>query len=60
LFDEAIPLLDALWANQKDTLALFYLGVSRIGIGEIKEGAEIMQRSELKKYSEQTNIFIHH
>lgn len=60
LFDEAIPLLDALWANQKDTLALFYLGVSRIGIGQIEEGAAILQRSELKKYSEQTNIFIHH
>ncbi len=60
LFDEAIPLLDDLWESKKDTLALFYLGVSRIGIGEKEAGLDILQRPELKKYSDQTNLFIHH
>lgn len=60
LFDEAIPLLDELWATQKDTLALFYLGVSKIGVGEKVNGLEILQKPELKKYSDQIKIFIHH
>ncbi|MBC7885953.1 MAG: hypothetical protein H7X99_10790, partial [Saprospiraceae bacterium] len=34
MFDDAIPLLDELWVIRKDTLALFYLGISKIGIGQ--------------------------
>ena len=49
-FKQAIPLLDKLWVTQKDTLALFYLGVSEIGIGEIKKGEEILKSKELNKY----------
>jgi len=60
LFDEAIPLLDELWTNQKDTLALLYLGVSKIGVGEKKEGLDLLQKAELKMYSDQIKIFIHH
>ena len=60
LFDEAIPLLDELWATQKDTLALLYLGISKIGLGEKVTGLEILQKPELKEYSEQINLFIHH
>ena len=60
LFDEAIPLLDELWTNQKDTLALLYLGVSKIGVGEKKEGLSLLQKPELKMYSDQIKIFIHH
>jgi hypothetical protein len=60
LFDEAIPLLDELWVIQKDTLALFYLGVSKIGVGEKVTGLDILQKPELKKYSDQIKIFIQH
>ena len=60
LFDEAIPLLDELWTNQKDTLALLYLGVSKIGVGEKKERLDLLQKAELKMYSDQIKIFIHH
>lgn len=60
LFDDAIPLLDELWVSQKDTLALFYLGVSHLGIGDKKKGLEILQKPELIKYSEQINYFINH
>jgi len=49
-FEKAIPLLDTLWTTQKDTLALFYLGVSKIGNGEIKKGEEILKLEELNKY----------
>jgi hypothetical protein len=60
LFDDAIPLLEALWTNQKDTLSLFYLGVSYVGVGNVDIGLEILQKSELNKYSKQTNLFINH
>ncbi|MFZ1703794.1 MAG: hypothetical protein WAT79_05580 [Saprospiraceae bacterium] len=57
LFDEAVPLLETLWQEKKDTLALFYLGVSKIGIGSTQEGLSILQRTELKKYDQQTSLF---
>lgn len=60
LFDDAIPVLNELWVGQKDTLALFYLGVSHIGVGDKKQGLEILQKPELIKYSEQTNLFLNH
>ncbi len=60
LFDDAIPLLDDLWISQKDTLALFYLGVSHLGIGEKEKGLLILNKPELTKYSKQTNLFINH
>lgn len=60
LFDDAIPLLKTLWETKRDTLALFYLGVSYIGVGEKDKGLEILKQSELSKFSKQTNIFINH
>jgi hypothetical protein len=49
-FDMASPLLEKLWVAHKDTLALFYWGVSEIGRGEVKKGEEVLGRSELLKY----------
>lgn len=57
LFEEAIPLLDDLWREKQDTLALFYLGVSYMGVGEQKKGFEIFDKVELKKYSSQSQLF---
>lgn len=60
LFEDAIPLLADLWQTQKDTLALFYLGVSQVGAGHTSDGLEILKKQELKTYSEQTNLFFNH
>jgi hypothetical protein len=60
LFDDAIPLLDALWTKQQDTLSLLYMGVSYVGVGDVDKGLEILKKPELNKYSEQTNLFINH
>lgn len=60
LFGEAIPLLDDLWTQKQDTLALFYLGVSLIGDGEKEKGISILQKPELKKYSKQIDLIINH
>ncbi len=60
LFDDAIPLLSELWNTQKDTLALFYLGVSNLGVGENEKGLLILNKPELKTYSKQTLLFINH
>lgn len=49
-FKLAIPLLEKLWTNNKDTLAYFYLGVSKIGIGEVAKGEEILKSQALKEY----------
>lgn len=57
LFDEAAPLLQTLWQEKKDTIALFYLGVSRVGMGQTEEGLEILNRDELTKYRDKTNLF---
>ena len=57
LFEDAIPLLTDLWETKKDTLALFYLGVSQVGAGHTSDGLEILKKPELKSYSEQTNLF---
>lgn len=48
-FKKASPLLKKLWEEKKDTLALFYWGVSEIGMGKVEIGKEIMARSELDK-----------
>jgi hypothetical protein len=53
LFEEAMPLLEALWQEKKDTLALFYLGVSRVGAGQTEEGLKTLRREELQKYDRQ-------
>jgi hypothetical protein len=57
LFDEAAPLLNTLWQEKKDTLALFYLGVSQVGMGQTQKGLKTLQRQELKKYQKQINLF---
>ncbi len=60
LFDEAAPLLNTLWTEKKDTLALFYLGISEIGQGNEEKGWEILKKPELTKYKNQIDIFINH
>ena len=60
LFEDAIPLLKDLWNDQKDTLSLFYLGVSYVGTGNVDKGLEILNKPELNKYSKQRQIFINH
>jgi hypothetical protein len=60
LFDEAAPLLETLWTEKKDTLALFYLGISEIGQGNEEKGLKILKKPELTKYKNQINIFINH
>ena len=60
LFDDAIPLLETLWETKRDTLALFYLGVSYIGVGKKDKGLKVLKRPELSNYSKQTNIIINH
>lgn len=60
LFGDAIPLLEDLWINQRDTLSLFYLGVSYVGSGNVDKGLDILKKPELNKYSEQTNLFFNH
>jgi hypothetical protein len=60
LFGEAIPLLDDLWNQKQDTLALFYLGVSYVGDGQKEKGISVLQKPELKKYSKQIDLFINH
>jgi hypothetical protein len=49
-FEMAAPLLENLWEDKRDTLALFYWGVSEIGRGEVEEGKEILHKKELHKY----------
>jgi hypothetical protein len=49
-FDMAAPLLEKLWEDKRDTLALFYWGVSEIGRGEAAEGEKIINVSFLNKY----------
>ena len=57
LFEEAAPLLNTLWQEKMDTLALFYLGVSQVGMGQTQEGLQTLQRQELKKYQQQIELF---
>ena len=57
MFEEAIPILEKLWSQQKDTLALFYLGVSKYGVGKSDEGATIFGMEEMRKYQQQAKIF---
>jgi hypothetical protein len=52
LFSEAIPLLESVWTQQKDTLALFYLGVSYFGVGKEEKGREVLNVEALSKYAE--------
>lgn len=59
LFDDAIPLLEDLWNDQKDTLSLFYLGVSYVGMGSVDKGLKILNKPELNKYSKQKQLFYH-
>lgn len=57
LFDEAAPLLNTLWQEKKDTLALFYLGVCQVGMGQTQQGLQTLQRPELNKFKEQIELF---
>jgi len=41
-FENAIPLLEELWVNQRDTLAYFYLGVSYLGLNQEEKAKEIL------------------
>jgi hypothetical protein len=49
-FEMAAPLLEKLWEEKRDTLALFYWGVSEIGKGEVEEGKELLKKPEIEKY----------
>ncbi len=51
-FDMASPLLKTLWETKKDTLALFYHGVSELGRGNVKVGEEVLKRAELMSYKQ--------
>lgn len=44
-FEDAIPFLEAEWNDHQDSLALYYLGISYLGIGKDEEGEAIMQRT---------------
>lgn len=48
-FKNAIPLLSDLWKNQTDTLALYYLGISYLGIDDYNEAKSILTRNELSE-----------
>lgn len=47
-FRRARPLLKKLWDNSRDTVALFYWGVSELGLGNVDEGLQILNKKELK------------
>ena len=49
-FDNAIPLLETLWENQNDTLALYYLGISYLGIGQNEKSNDILTQTALTKF----------
>lgn len=57
LFDEASPLLKNLWEHNSDTLALFYYGVSEMGLGHETSGLEVFANPALKKYSDKIRLF---
>jgi hypothetical protein len=57
LFDDAIPLLEKLWEVERDTLALFYLGVSYYGVGDEEKGRETLNTDELSQYRDKIDIF---
>ena len=41
-FEEAIPLLEDLWEEENDTLALYYLGVSYHFVGEVEKSQKLL------------------
>lgn len=47
-FKRAKPLLKELWENNRDTVALFYWGVSELGLGNVEEGLLILNKNELR------------
>lgn len=49
-FDNAIPLLITLWEDQNDTLALYYLGISYLGVGQNKKSSAILDKHELATF----------
>jgi tetratricopeptide (TPR) repeat protein len=57
MFDEAIPLLEQLWEVERDTLALFYLGVSYFGVGDEERGRETLNKEVLSQYRDKIDIF---
>ena len=48
MFEEAIPSLRKEWANNQDTLALYYLGISYLGVGKDEQGEEILLMEDVK------------
>lgn len=49
-FHKAIPYLEKLWEEKRDTMALFYLNVSKVAIGEHGEfSPEIFKEDEFAK-----------
>jgi hypothetical protein len=49
-FKTAIPLLKNLWEKERDTLALFYWGVSELGLGQVDKSKDILLDPALKKF----------
>lgn len=54
-FDKAIPMCKALWENEQDTLAYYYLGISYLGVGKTKSALEIFNSEITDKYSNPVN-----
>ncbi len=50
-FSKAIPTLLELWEMEKDTLALYYLGLSYLAEGEIEKSNQILKMEELATYN---------
>lgn len=44
-FEEAIPYLKRRWEEKRDTLALFYLGVSYLGLGKIRKSEKLINNT---------------
>jgi hypothetical protein len=55
-FKTAIPMLKRLWETERDTLALYYWGISELGVGQVSKSREILSDPALIRYN---TSFIH-
>lgn len=54
-FKAAIPYLKEEWETNRDTLALFYLGVSYAGVGEMEKANQVLSMSIFHKWRKDLN-----
>ncbi len=57
-FKRAKPLLKELWESSSDTIALFYWGISELGLGNEKKAMQILHKKELSGLPPVNKYFI--